>query len=41
MDCYIQCKATDNTPNIEKIIKECSRKDRPLVVAWKKQNANT
>lgn len=40
LPCYIQCKATANTPNIEKISNECTIKDRPLVVFWKKQKAN-
>lgn len=33
---YIQCKNTLNTPNIEKITKECKRKDKPLAIFWKK-----
>lgn len=40
LSCYIQAKATTNTPNIEKISAECSRKDRPLVIFWRKQNEN-
>lgn len=39
LPCYIQCKATVNTPNIEEISDSCKRKDRPLVVMWKKQNS--
>lgn len=34
---YVQCKITKNTPNIEEIIKECPRKDKPLVIVWNKQ----
>lgn len=41
LSCYIQCKATANTPNIEKISNECPLKDKPLVVMWKKQNAES
>lgn len=37
LSCYIQCKATMNTPNIDSIIESCSLKDRPLVIFWKKQ----
>lgn len=37
LSCYIQCKATVNTPNIEAITKACPLKDRPLVIFWKKQ----
>ena len=37
LSCYIQCKATANTPNIEKISEECNYKDRPLAIFWKKQ----
>lgn len=40
LSCYIQCKATANTPNIETIINSCPLKDRPLVVFWKKQKTN-
>jgi hypothetical protein len=40
LSCYIQCKATSNTPNIESIIEACPIKDRPLVVFWKKQKIN-
>lgn len=40
LSCYIQCKATSNTPNIESIIEACPIKDRPLVVFWKKQKVN-
>lgn len=36
LSCYIQCKATSATPNIEKITKECKKKDRPLIICWKK-----
>lgn len=41
MDCYIQCKATANTPNISKINKEVGKKDRPLAIFWNKQNNST
>ena len=41
LSCYIQCKATKNTPNVEKINEDCSFKDRPLAVFWKKQNRIT
>lgn len=40
LSCYIQCKATANTPNIEGITEECPLKDRPLVIFWKKQKVN-
>lgn len=40
LPCYIQCKATSNTPNIEGIMEACPYKDRPLVVFWKKQKVN-
>lgn len=40
LSCYIQCKATSSTPNIESIIEACSLKDRPLVIFWKKQKVN-
>ena len=40
LSCYIQCKATANTPNIENIINDCPIKDRPLVIFWKKQKVN-
>lgn len=40
LSCYIQCKATANTPNIEGITEACPLKDRPLVVFWKKQKTN-
>ena len=36
LSCYIQCKNTQSSPNIEKIIKECPLKDRPLIICWKK-----
>jgi hypothetical protein len=41
LPCYFQCKNTASTPNIEKIIKECPKKDKPLVVMWKKAQAET
>lgn len=34
---YVQCKCTKNTPNVQEILKECPRKDKPLVVVWNKQ----
>lgn len=40
LSCYIQCKATANTPNIESITDACPIKDRPLVIFWKKQKIN-
>lgn len=39
LSCYIQCKATANTPNIEKIMDDCGYKDRPLAIFWKKQKS--
>lgn len=41
LPCYIQCKNTASTPNIEKIIKECPKKDRPLIIFWKKQRSSS
>lgn len=41
LSCYIQCKATMNTPNIEEISEKCQIKDRPLVIFWKKQKVNS
>lgn len=38
---YIQCKNTSNTPNIEKIIKECKIKDKPLTIFWKKVDSSS
>ena len=40
LSCYIQCKATANTPNIEKIMDDCGYKDRPLAIFWKKQKSD-
>lgn len=40
LNCYIQCKATKNTPNIEEITKGCPLKDKPLIVMWKKQDSS-
>lgn len=40
LSCYVQCKATSNTPNAEKIMDDCPIKDRPLVIFWKKQKVN-
>ena len=37
LPCYVQCKMTLATPNVEEIIKSCPRKDRPLAVFWNKQ----
>lgn len=34
---YVQCKCTKTTPSIAKIISECPRKDKPLVIVWNKQ----
>ena len=41
LPCYFQCKNTASTPNIEKITKECPKKDKPLVIMWKKAQAET
>ena len=41
MSCYIQCKNTQSSPNIEKIIKECPLKEKPLVIFWKKSSASS
>ena len=41
MDCYIQCKATANTPSIININRECGLKDRPLAIFWNYQNNST
>ena len=41
MDCYIQCKATANTPNISKINQEVGLTDKPLAIFWNKQNNST
>lgn len=40
LPCYVQCKATANTPNIEDITSKCPIKDRSLVIFWKKQKYN-
>lgn len=40
LSCYIQCKATKNIPPISTIMEECNRKDRPLVIFWKKQESS-
>lgn len=37
LPCYVQCKCTKPTPNVEKIMNECPRTDRPLVIFWNKQ----
>ena len=34
---YVQCKCTKNTPSIAKIIQDCPRKDKPLIIVWNKQ----
>jgi len=39
LSCYIQCKATKNVPQISKINEECSYKDKPLAIFWKKQDS--
>ena len=39
LSCYIQCKATKNIPSISTITQECTKKDKPLVVFWKKQDS--
>ena len=41
LNCYIQCKATQNIPSISNINKDCPLKDRPLVIIWKKQENTT
>lgn len=38
LDCYIQCKRTKNTPNIETISEACPYKDKPLVIFWNKES---
>lgn len=40
LDCYIQCKRTKNTPNIESISDACPYKDKPLVIFWNKESDN-
>ncbi len=37
LPCYIQCKATQATPNIHKICQEVGKTDKPLVIVWGKQ----
>ena len=37
LPCYIQCKATQATPNIHKICQEVGKTDKPLVIIWGKQ----
>lgn len=34
---YVQCKATQNTPDYAELIKECKKKDKPLVIFHNKQ----
>lgn len=34
---YVQVKVTKNYPDVTKNIKDCPRKDRPLVIFWNKQ----
>ena len=41
LSCYIQCKATKNTPSVTKINKECPYKDKPLAIFWKAQDTTT
>lgn len=38
LDCYIQCKRTKNSPNIEAISEACPLKDKPLIIFWNKEN---
>lgn len=38
LDCYIQCKRTKNSPNIETISEACPLKDKPLVIFWNKES---
>lgn len=33
---YVQCKNTQNIPSID-LIKECKKKDKPLIIFWNKQ----
>lgn len=37
LPCYIQCKATQATPNVHKICQEVGKTDKPLVIVWGKQ----
>lgn len=37
LPCYIQCKCTKVTPSMSQIMKDCPRKDKPLVIIWNKQ----
>lgn len=41
LPCYIQAKATMNTPDYFGIEKNCPLKDRPFVIFWKKIKATT
>lgn len=41
LDFYVQCKKTQNTPNIESITEACPLKDKPLVIFWHKEEAKT
>lgn len=34
---YVQCKCTKKYPDVNVNIKDCPRKDRPLVIFWNKQ----
>lgn len=34
---YVQCKCTQKYPDVIANIKNCPRKDRPLVIFWNKQ----
>lgn len=38
LNCYIQCKRTKNTPNIEAITEACPYIDKPLVICWSKES---
>lgn len=38
LNCYIQCKRTKNTPNIEAISEACPYKDKPMAIFWSKES---
>ena len=38
LDCYIQCKRTKNSPNIEAISDACPYKDKPIIIFWSKES---
>lgn len=41
LSCYVQCKRTKNTPNIEDISNACPYKDKPMVIFWHKESATS